>query len=72
MVRARGARTTQAGPIVRNPQTADVFQARIEEMMSAPSAAVQMRPSMFAEKVLGEAPEELRELAAATYRNKGF
>jgi hypothetical protein len=41
-------------------------------MMSAPSAAVQMRLSMFAEKVLGEAPEELRELAAATYRNKGF
>jgi Fic family protein len=62
----------QAGPIVRNPQTSDVFQARVEEVMPATNTAVQMRLSMFMEGVLGEAFEDLQRQAEAAYRQQGL
>jgi hypothetical protein len=62
----------QAGPIVRNPQTSDVFQARVEEVMPATNTAVQMRLSMFVEGIVGEAFDDLQRQAEVAYRQQGF
>lgn len=62
----------QAGPLIRNIETGDSFQVRVEEVAPVVSAAVQIRLAMFVERFLGITLNELSEKASQKLREQGY
>lgn len=62
----------QAGPLIRSPATGEAFEARVEEVVPVVSTAVQMRLSMFVERLLGSALAELAEQARLELEKQGY
>lgn len=62
----------QVGPVVRGIDTADSLQARVEEVMPSVNSAVHMRLSMFVERLLGDALNELSDKAKSEMQRQGY
>lgn len=62
----------QAGPLIRNIETEDSFQVRVEEVAPVVSAAVQIRLAMFVERFLGITLNELSEKASQKLQEQGY
>jgi len=57
--------------VIRGLNSNELLEARIAELMPAPTAALQMRLTIWIDKILGDAVDELSRMAASLLKSQG-